>query len=335
MSEAIATPPPESPDLDAESPGQDSVKQYFSEISRTALLTAEDEVDHAKRIEAGVFASRLIALASELRDPSVEMSIADKSLAEKYRPISSSLQQIAQDGVRSKEKMVEANLRLVVSIAKRYIGRGLPFQDLIQEGSLGLNHAVEKFDYAKGFKFSTYATWWIRQSITRGIAEQGRLIRIPTNKTEVVNKCKLLEREYFQEFGDLPSNEYLAELMSLTIDKVKELKAIGRAPVSLDQPLSHDAEATIADVVADKAIVEPEAQVELETTNRSIHEAIDKLEPRQAKVIRMRYGINGSAPLTLDEASVIMGISKERVRQLQKRAEVRLKELFKTDGITL
>jgi RNA polymerase nonessential primary-like sigma factor len=322
------------PDLDAGSVAGDSLRSYLNAISRTPLLTAEEEVLLCRRIEAGVFAGRIIDLQGQLKEDPTQVNAEDKQLAQKYSTICESLALIAADGDAAKNHMIQANLKLVVSIAKRYQNRGLDFQDVISEGNFGLMHAVEKFDYTKGFKFSTYGTWWIMQAVSRGISDQGRTIRVPNNMVDEVNKSVRLGRQFFQENGREATDIELADLVGTNAEKARRLKEISRLPISLDSPFDIGGDDRLGDFIEDTTAIQPETAVIDEMTQTKIFEAINQLEPRQALIIKRRYGIDCAEPQKLDQVGQEIGVTRERVRQIQKKAEESLRSIFKKFGIT-
>ncbi|WP_433799076.1 sigma-70 family RNA polymerase sigma factor [Actinomycetospora sp. CA-084318] len=297
-------------DLDAQSPAADLVRVYLNGIGKTALLTAADEVELAKRIEAGVFAAHLLEVAGADVD-------ADRA---------KDLRMVARDGRRARAHLLEANLRLVVSLAKRYTGRGMPLLDLIQEGNLGLIRAVEKFDYAKGFKFSTYATWWIRQAITRGMADQARTIRLPVHLVEQVNKLARIKRDLHQTLGREATNEELAEESGLAVEKVADLLDHSRDPVSLDMPVGSEEEAPLGDFIEDAEATDAESTVISGLLHDDMRRVIATLDEREQNVIRLRYGLDDGQPRTLDQIGKRFGLSRERVRQIEREVMSKLRE---------
>ncbi|MGP7961101.1 RNA polymerase sigma factor [Sanguibacter sp. A247] len=287
----------------------DPVKDYLKQIGKVALLNAEQEVDLAKRIEAGLFAEeRLAHGASEL---------APKMRRE--------LEWIASDGRRAKNHLLEANLRLVVSLAKRYTGRGMLFLDLIQEGNLGLIRAVEKFDYTKGYKFSTYATWWIRQAITRAMADQARTIRIPVHMVEVINKLARVQRQMLQDLGREPTPEELAKELDMTPEKVVEVQKYGREPISLHTPLGEDGDSEFGDLIEDSEAVVPADAVSFTLLQEQLHQVLDTLSEREAGVVSMRFGLTDGQPKTLDEIGKVYGVTRERIRQIESKTMSKLR----------
>ncbi|MCW0214505.1 MAG: sigma-70 family RNA polymerase sigma factor [Pseudonocardia sp.] len=299
-------------DLDAQSPAADLVRVYLNGIGKTALLTAAQEVDLARRIEAGVFAKYKLDTAAETGE------VIDEDLARDYRAI-------VRDGSRARNHLLEANLRLVVSLAKRYTGRGMPLLDLIQEGNLGLIRAVEKFDYAKGFKFSTYATWWIRQAITRGMADQARTIRLPVHLVEQVNKLARIKRDMHQRMGREATHEEMAEESGLPIEKIADLLDHARDPVSLDMPVGNDEEAPLGDFIEDAEAADAENTVISHLLHDDLRRVLSTLEDREQAVIRMRYGLDDGQPRTLDQIGRRFGLSRERVRQIEREVMAKLR----------
>ena len=298
----------EAEDLDAQGPSADLVRVYLNGIGRTALLTAEQEVDLAKRIEAGVFAAHKLETGSRLSP----QRKAD-------------LRAVIRGGNTARNHLLVANLRLVVSLAKRYTGRGMPLLDLIQEGNLGLIRAVEKFDYTKGFKFSTYATWWIRQAISRGMADQGRTIRLPVHLVEQVNKLSRLKRELHQQLGRDASMAELAEESGIPEEKIADLLDHARDPVSLDMPVGSDEEAPLGDFIEDSESTSAEAQVVAGFMHADINKVLRTLDEREQSVVRLRYGLDDGRPRTLDEIGRVFGISRERVRQIERDSMAKLR----------
>ncbi|GAA4885769.1 sigma-70 family RNA polymerase sigma factor [Actinomycetospora straminea] len=309
---AVPTGPAES-DLDAQGPAADLVRVYLNGIGKTALLTAADEVELAKRIEAGVYAAHLL-----------EQSGADGEVLDGRR--AADLRAVARDGRRARAHLLEANLRLVVSLAKRYTGRGMPLLDLIQEGNLGLIRAVEKFDYTKGFKFSTYATWWIRQAITRGMADQARTIRLPVHLVEQVNKLARIKRDLHQTLGREATNEELAEESGLAVEKVADLLDHSRDPVSLDMPVGSEEEAPLGDFIEDAEATDAESTVISGLLHDDMRRVIATLDEREQNVIRLRYGLDDGQPRTLDQIGRQFGLSRERVRQIEREVMVKLRD---------
>ena len=286
----------------------DPVKDYLKQIGKVALLNAEQEVELAKRIEAGLFAEETLA--------------TEKSVAPKLRR---ELEWIAMDGRRAKNHLLEANLRLVVSLAKRYTGRGMLFLDLIQEGNLGLIRAVEKFDYTKGYKFSTYATWWIRQAITRAMADQARTIRIPVHMVEVINKLARVQRQMLQDLGREPTPEELAKELDMTPEKVVEVQKYGREPISLHTPLGEDGDSEFGDLIEDSEAVVPADAVSFTLLQEQLHQVLDTLSEREAGVVSMRFGLTDGQPKTLDEIGKVYGVTRERIRQIESKTMSKLR----------
>jgi RNA polymerase primary sigma factor len=286
----------------------DPVKDYLKQIGKVALLNAEQEVELAKRIEAGLFAEEKINSGDQL-DLKVRRELA----------------WIAQDGKNAKNHLLEANLRLVVSLAKRYTGRGMLFLDLIQEGNLGLIRAVEKFDYTKGFKFSTYATWWIRQAITRAMADQARTIRIPVHMVEVINKLARVQRQMLQDLGREPSPEELAKELDMTPEKVVEVQKYGREPISLHTPLGEDGDSEFGDLIEDSEAVVPADAVSFTLLQEQLHSVLDTLSEREAGVVSMRFGLSDGQPKTLDEIGKVYGVTRERIRQIESKTMSKLR----------
>ncbi|MTD16486.1 sigma-70 family RNA polymerase sigma factor [Nakamurella sp. YIM 132087] len=301
-------PRPEPEDLDAQGPSADLVRVYLNGIGKTALLTAEQEVELAKRIEAGVFAAHKLETASRLSP----QKKAD-------------LRAVVRGGQRARNHLLVANLRLVVSLAKRYTGRGMPLLDLIQEGNLGLIRAVEKFDYTKGFKFSTYATWWIRQAISRGMADQGRTIRLPVHLVEQVNKLSRMRRELHQQLGRDATMAELAAESGIPEEKIADLLDHARDPVSLDMPVGTDEEAPLGDFIEDSESTSAETLVVAGFMHDDINRVLRTLDDRERSVVRMRYGLDDGRPRTLDEIGRTFGISRERVRQIERDSMAKLR----------
>jgi RNA polymerase primary sigma factor len=287
----------------------DPVKDYLKQIGKVALLNAEQEVDLALRIEAGLFAEEKI-------------NADDGSMDPKYKR---ELEFIIHDGKRAKNHLLEANLRLVVSLAKRYTGRGMLFLDLIQEGNLGLIRAVEKFDYTKGFKFSTYATWWIRQAITRAMADQARTIRIPVHMVEVINKLARVQRQMLQDLGREPTPEELALELDMTPEKVVEVQKYGREPISLHTPLGEDGDSEFGDLIEDSEAVVPADAVSFTLLQEQLHSVLDTLSEREAGVVAMRFGLTDGQPKTLDEIGKVYGVTRERIRQIESKTMSKLR----------
>jgi RNA polymerase primary sigma factor len=286
----------------------DPVKDYLKQIGKVALLNAEQEVELAKRIEAGLFAEERLNSGSK---------IDSKHKRE--------LWWIKEDGKKAKNHLLEANLRLVVSLAKRYTGRGMLFLDLIQEGNLGLIRAVEKFDYTKGYKFSTYATWWIRQAITRAMADQARTIRIPVHMVEVINKLARVQRQMLQDLGREPTPEELAKELDMTPEKVVEVQKYGREPISLHTPLGEDGDSEFGDLIEDSEAVVPADAVSFTLLQEQLHSVLDTLSEREAGVVSMRFGLTDGQPKTLDEIGKVYGVTRERIRQIESKTMSKLR----------
>ena len=287
----------------------DPVKDYLKQIGKVPLLNAEQEVELAKRIEAGLFAEEKLGESRESLRPDVRID----------------LEWIAEDGRRAKNHLLEANLRLVVSLAKRYTGRGMLFLDLIQEGNLGLIRAVEKFDYTKGYKFSTYATWWIRQAITRAMADQARTIRIPVHMVEVINKLARVQRQMLQDLGREPTPEELAAELDMTPEKVIEVQKYGREPISLHTPLGEDGDSEFGDLIEDSEAIQPGEAVSFTLLQEQLHSVLDTLSEREAGVVSMRFGLTDGQPKTLDEIGKVYGVTRERIRQIESKTMSKLR----------
>jgi RNA polymerase primary sigma factor len=299
----------EQPDLDADisGVGTDIVRAYLNGIGRTKLLTAEQEVTLAKRIEAGLYAEELLSNGGY--DPADADDLAV----------------IVREGQKAKNHLLEANLRLVVSLAKRYTGRGMAFLDLIQEGNLGLIRAVEKFDYTKGYKFSTYATWWIRQAITRAMADQARTIRIPVHMVEVINKLGRIQRELLQDLGREPSPEELAKEMDITPEKVLEIQQYAREPISLDQTIGDEGDSQLGDFIEDSEAVVAVDAVSFSLLQDQLQQVLQTLSEREAGVVRLRFGLTDGQPRTLDEIGQVYGVTRERIRQIESKTMSKLR----------
>ncbi|MGH3235544.1 MAG: RNA polymerase sigma factor [Streptosporangiaceae bacterium] len=307
-------------DLDDQTPAMgDSVHTYLKSIGRTSLLTAEQEVDLAKRIEAGLFAEHKLATLG-LESPGVPGVGA--GLDENFRR---ELELVAEDGRRAKSHMLEANLRLVVSVAKKYSDRGLSLLDVVQEGNLGLIRAVEKFDYAKGYKFSTYAMWWIRQAIQRGFADSARTIRLPVHVLEMLSKLSRVERDMHQKLGREPTPEELAVELDRTPDQIEELLRTSRQPISLDSTIGEDGETSIGDLIEDVDAPEASELVDRQLMAEQLRSALDALTPREATIMAMRFGLYDGNPHTLDEIGRALGLTRERIRQLEKQSLSKLR----------
>jgi RNA polymerase primary sigma factor len=290
-------------------PTNDPVRMYLKEIGRVALLSAQEEVDLAKRIESGLLAS--------------ERFEADKDKLTESELTQLSWQQ--HDGSRAKQHLVEANLRLVVSIAKRYVGRGMAFLDLIQEGNLGLIRAVEKFDYSKGFKFSTYATWWIRQAITRAIADQARTIRIPVHMVETINKLARIQRQLLQDYGREPTAEEIARQMELPPEKVREIQKISQEPVSLETPIGEEEDSNLGDFIEDTEAIIPVERASFRLLQEQLNSVLYTLSGREKEVIEMRFGLRDGQPRTLEDVGKRFGVTRERIRQIESKTLSKLR----------
>ena len=287
----------------------DPVKDYLKQIGRVSLLNAEQEVDLSERIEAGLYAQHLLDTESE------QMDFKRKR----------ELKWAANDGRRAKDHLLEANLRLVVSLAKRYTGRGMLFLDLIQEGNLGLIRAVEKFDWKKGFKFSTYATWWIRQAITRAMADQARTIRVPVHMVEVINKLSRVQRQMLQDLGREPTPDELARELDMPVEKVQEVQKYGREPISLHTPLGEDGDSEFGDLIEDTDAIAPSDAVAFSLLQEQFRQVLETLSPREAGVIKMRYGLEDGQPKTLDDIGRVYGVTRERIRQIESKTMSKLR----------
>ena len=287
----------------------DPVKDYLKQIGRVSLLNAEQEVDLSERIEAGLYAQHLLDTESE------GMEFMRKR----------ELQWAAADGKKAKDHLLEANLRLVVSLAKRYTGRGMLFLDLIQEGNLGLIRAVEKFDWKKGFKFSTYATWWIRQAITRAMADQARTIRVPVHMVEVINKLSRVQRQMLQDLGREPTPDELARELDMPVEKVQEVQKYGREPISLHTPLGEDGDSEFGDLIEDTDAIAPSDAVAFSLLQEQFKQVLETLSPREAGVIKMRYGLEDGQPKTLDDIGRVYGVTRERIRQIESKTMSKLR----------
>ncbi|MDO3402160.1 RNA polymerase sigma factor [Mycolicibacterium neoaurum] len=290
----------------------DSVRAYLKQIGKVALLNAEEEVELAKRIEAGLYATQLMTEKA--------------AKGEKFTPTERrDMTWICRDGDRAKNHLLEANLRLVVSLAKRYTGRGMAFLDLIQEGNLGLIRAVEKFDYTKGYKFSTYATWWIRQAITRAMADQARTIRIPVHMVEVINKLGRIQRELLQDLGREPTPEELAKEMDITPEKVLEIQQYAREPISLDQTIGDEGDSQLGDFIEDSEAVVAVDAVSFTLLQDQLQSVLETLSEREAGVVRLRFGLTDGQPRTLDEIGQVYGVTRERIRQIESKTMSKLR----------
>ncbi|WP_326947694.1 MULTISPECIES: RNA polymerase sigma factor [unclassified Amycolatopsis] len=290
----------------------DSVRAYLKQIGKVALLNAEEEVELAKRIEAGLYAAERVRTAEEEGEKLVTQMRRD-------------LKWIVRDGERAKNHLLEANLRLVVSLAKRYTGRGMAFLDLIQEGNLGLIRAVEKFDYTKGYKFSTYATWWIRQAITRAMADQARTIRIPVHMVEVINKLGRIQRELLQDLGREPTPEELAKEMDISPEKVLEIQQYAREPISLDQTIGDEGDSQLGDFIEDSEAVVAVDAVSFTLLQDQLQSVLQTLSEREAGVVRLRFGLTDGQPRTLDEIGQVYGVTRERIRQIESKTMSKLR----------
>jgi RNA polymerase sigma factor (sigma-70 family) len=293
------TPDAVEPDLDEEVVGTDLVRQYLTEIGKVKLLDAAQEVDLAKRIEAGLYATQKLGTAAESgtrRD----------------------LEAVSRDGERAKRQLLEANLRLVVSLAKRYQNKGLPLLDLIQEGNIGLVRAVEKFDFAKGYKFSTYATWWIRQALQRAIADQGRTIRVPVHMTEQINRALRVKRDLAAELGRDPTFEEIGEVVGAAPERIEEILGYGREPVSLDAPVGDDGDSVFGDFIEDADQSGVAERIDFALLQRRLRVVLAALPPRSADVVRLRFGLEDGQPRTLDQVGRELGLTRERIRQIER-----------------
>jgi RNA polymerase primary sigma factor len=296
----------------------DSVRAYLKQIGKVALLNAEEEVDLAKRIEAGLYAAERVRRMEDAR-------LTGKKGDQMSPTLRRDLLWIVRDGERAKNHLLEANLRLVVSLAKRYTGRGMAFLDLIQEGNLGLIRAVEKFDYTKGYKFSTYATWWIRQAITRAMADQARTIRIPVHMVEVINKLGRIQRELLQDLGREPTPEELAKEMDITPEKVLEIQQYAREPISLDQTIGDEGDSQLGDFIEDSEAVVAVDAVSFTLLQDQLQSVLQTLSEREAGVVRLRFGLTDGQPRTLDEIGQVYGVTRERIRQIESKTMSKLR----------
>jgi len=295
-------------DLSVQPATNDPVRMYLKEIGKVRLLTAEQEVSLAKRIEAGEKSSRRLASSEKLKNASIK-----------------NLREIEEDGMEAKRKLVEANLRLVVSIAKRYVGRGMLFLDLIQEGNLGLIRAVEKFDYEKGYKFSTYATWWIRQAITRAIADQARTIRIPVHMVETINKLVRVQRQLLQDLGREPLPDEIADEMEFSPEKVREILKVSQEPVSLETPIGEEEDSHLSDFIPDSEATVPADAAAFKLLQEQLEEVLDDLNTREKRVIQLRFGLLDGQPRTLEEVGKVFGVTRERIRQIESKTLSKLR----------
>ena len=287
----------------------DPVKDYLKQIGKVPLLNAGQEVELAKRIEAGLFAGQKLAEGS--RNLCTDARI--------------DLEQVAEDGRRAKNHLVEANLRLVVSLARRYTGRGMLFLDLIQEGNLGLIRGVEKFDYTRGYKFSTYSTWWIRQAITRAMADQSRTIRLPAHMAEAISRLARVQRQMLQDLGREPTPQELAAELDMTPDKVIEVQKYGREPISLHTPLGEDGDSEFGDLIEDSEAIQPGEAVSFTLLQEQLHSVLGTLSEREAGVVSLRFGLTDGQPKTLDEIGKVYGVSRERIRQIESKTMSKLR----------
>ncbi|WP_278046462.1 RNA polymerase sigma factor [Leifsonia shinshuensis] len=294
----------------------DPVKDYLKQIGKVPLLNAAEEVELAMRIEAGLFAEDKLANTPNMP-----------------KELERELRWVARDGQRAKSHLLGANLRLVVSLAKRYTGRGMQFLDLIQEGNLGLIRAVEKFDYTKGFKFSTYATWWIRQAITRAMADQARTIRIPVHMVEVINKLARVQRQMLQDLGREPTPEELSKELDMTPEKVIEVQKYGREPISLHTPLGEDGDSEFGDLIEDTEAVVPADAVGFTMLQKQLESLLDSLSEREAGVIRMRFGLGDGMPKTLDQIGDTFGVTRERIRQIESKTMAKLRHPSRSQSL--
>ena len=295
----------------------DPVKDYLKQIGKVPLLNARQEVELAKRIEAGLFADQKLAEGGGVLR-------ADQCL---------DLERVAEDGRRAKNHLLEANLRLVVSLARRYTGRGMLFLDLIQEGNLGLIRGVEKFDYTKGYKFSTYATWWIRQAITRAMAEQSRTIRIPVHMVEAINRLARAQRQMLQDLGREPTPEELAVELDMTPDRLVEVRKYGREPISLHTPLGEEGDSEFGDLIEDSEAIQPGEAVSFTLLQEQLHSVLGTLSEREAGVVSMRFGLADGQPKTLDEIGKVYGVTRERIRQIESKAMSKLRHPSRSNGL--
>ncbi|MBQ5557164.1 MAG: RNA polymerase sigma factor [Aeriscardovia sp.] len=295
----------------------DPVKDYLKQIGRVPLLTAAQEVDLSERIEAGLYAQHLLDTKGDTMD------------FKRRRQ----LKWAASDGKKAKDHLLEANLRLVVSLAKRYTGRGMFFLDLIQEGNLGLIRAVEKFDWKKGFKFSTYATWWIRQAITRAMADQARTIRVPVHMVEVINKLSRVQRQMLQDLGREPTPDELARELDMPVEKVEEVQKYGREPISLHTPLGEEGDSEFGDLIEDTDAIAPQDAVAFSLLQEQFRQVLETLSPREAGVIKMRYGLEDGQPKTLDDIGRVYGVTRERIRQIESKTMSKLRHPSRSQAL--
>ncbi|MGI8574436.1 MAG: RNA polymerase sigma factor RpoD [Egibacteraceae bacterium] len=309
-----AAPRPSGSTEDRAAATSDPTRQYLDEIGRVALLTAEEEVDLAKRIEAGLAATELQSHAAWPRERRLQ------------------LRRIALGGEVAKSRLIEANLRLVVSVAKRYVGHGLPLLDLIQEGNCGLIRAVEKFDYTRGYKFSTYATWWIRQAMTRAVADQSRTIRIPVHVVETMNKVKRTQRQLVQELGREPTNAEVGRALEMSEERVADIFELGREAVSLETPVGED-EASLGDFIEDEGAVVPADAASAGQLRQRLHEVLHTLSPREQEVIRLRFGLTDGEPRSLEDVGEAFGVTRERIRQIEMKTLSKLRHPSRSDQL--
>jgi RNA polymerase primary sigma factor len=303
--------------------GADPVRAYLVQLKRVALLSADQEVELAKRIEAGLYAAERLSTMSTPAE-------GDTALVRQLRR---DLRWIMRDGERAKNHLLEANLRLVVSLAKRYTGRGMAFLDLIQDGNLGLIRAVEKFDYTKGYKFSTYATWWIRQAITRAMADQARTIRIPVHLAEIINRLARLQRELPKDLGREPTVEELARELDITPERVREIRGHAREPISLDQTIGEDGDSQLGDFIEDSEAVVAVDAVSFTLLQDQLRSVLATLSEREAGVIRLRFGLTDGRARTLDEIGQIYGVTRERIRQIESKTMSKLRHPARSEAL--
>ncbi|MGN6245203.1 MAG: sigma-70 family RNA polymerase sigma factor [Motilibacteraceae bacterium] len=318
-----------SDELDQPAPTADLVRVYLDEIGKTPLLNAAEEVELSRRIEAGLYAERLLAAHAD-GEP---LSVPGTPSRERLTTTVALLEQVVAQGREAKARMVQANLRLVVSVARKYSQRGVPLLDVIQEGNVGLIRAVEKFDYRKGFKFSTYATWWIRQAISRGLVEQDRTIRLPVHVSEEVSKITRARRRLVQDLGREVTDAEIAEASGLPLERVTELRLVARDAVSLDSPVGDEEDTSLGDLVADTSTETVEDVVERTAMSEEISRLLDGLDERERTVLRLRFGLDDGRPRTLDEIGRVIGLTRERVRQIEKGVLLRLRQPGAADGL--
>ena len=298
---------------------EDPVRMYLKEIGKVPLLSAEEEIELAQKMEDGAVATEKIAILEE------RMESAEEAEIEEMKAEIAELQKAVDLGSEAKKRLAEANLRLVVSIAKRYVGRGMLFLDLIQEGNLGLIKAVEKFDYRKGYKFSTYATWWIRQAITRAVADQARTIRIPVHMVETINKLVRIQRQLVQELSREPTPEEVAAKMEIPVEKVQQIQKIAQEPISLEAPVGEEEDSSLGDFISDPTALDPYEYTAQEMLKKELNEVLDGLTDREEKVLRMRFGLLDGRQRTLEEVGREFGVTRERIRQIEAKALRKLK----------